>query len=151
MKGILIFILAMGLLAASAAGADAAQSNSGGFMPPKISIGIGQSDKPADVTTSIKLLLLFTVLALLPSVLVMVTSFTRIVVVLGFLRQAMGTHQAPNNQILIGLALFMTVFIMWPAIGQVREQALDPYMAEEIGYDEAAQKAVQPFRIFMLA
>ncbi len=153
MKGILIVILAIGLLAAgvqAASAAQAAQPQGGGFLPPKISIGFGQPDKPADVSTAIKMLLLFSVLSLLPSILVMVTSFTRIVVVLGFLRQAMGTHQAPNNQILIGLALFMTVFIMWPVIGQVREDAIDPYMAEKIHYDEALEKAVTPFRTFML-
>ncbi len=122
----------------------------GGTGIPKITIGVGDAQDPSDVSTAVKILLLFTVLSLLPSALVMLTSFTRIVVVLGFMRQAMGTHSAPNNQVIIGLSLFLTVFIMWPIFNQIKEQSLDPYMENSISYEEATTLAIKPLRSFML-
>ena len=151
MRRIFVIIIAISLLLAASATAFAAPQPGGGFAVPKISIGIGGSDDPADVSTSIKLLLFFSVLALLPSILIMLTSFTRIVVVLGFMRQAMGTHQAPNNQIIIELALFLTFFIMQPVFTQVKTTALDPYLDQQVNHEEAAKLAIKPIRTFMLA
>jgi flagellar biosynthetic protein FliP len=102
-------------------------------------------------TLSIQVLLFMTALTLLPSVLMMMTSFARILIVLGLLRQAIGTHSAPSNQILIALALFLTLFIMMPVFNEVNRVALGPYLNEEIGLDQALEKAAVPVRGFMLA
>jgi len=118
---------------------------------PSLSISLGASDEPADWFTGLKILMGLTVLALAPSILVMMTSFTRILIVFAFLRQAMGTQQAPPNQILIGLALFMTAFIMMPVWQKIDTQALTPYLNEEISQAEAFEKAKSPLRDFMLA
>ncbi len=99
---------------------------------------------------TLQALALMTVLTLLPAFLLMMTSFTRIVVVLAILRQAIGTVQTPSNQIVIGLALFLTLFIMGPTFEQVYAEAVTPYLEERIGPDEAIQRAIAPFRVFML-
>lgn len=95
-------------------------------------------------------LLLVALLALAPSILVMVTSFLRIIIVLSFVRSAMGTQQAPPNQVLIGLALFLTLFIMSPVLTEIREQAYEPYRAGEITQVEALERAEVPLKEFML-
>lgn len=95
-------------------------------------------------------LLLVALLALFPSILVMVTSFLRIIIVLSFLRSAMGTQQSPPNQVLIGLALFLTLFIMRPVINEIREQAYDPYRAGTITQQQALERAEVPLKEFML-
>lgn len=100
---------------------------------------------------SIQILLLMTVLTLLPAALMMMTSFTRIIIVLAILRQALGTAQTPTTQTLIGLALFLTIFIMMPVFSDVYSNALEPYMDEEMSAQEAMQTAVTPFRTFMLS
>ena len=102
-------------------------------------------------TLSIQVLLLMTALSMLPAALILMTSFTRIVIVLHFLRQALGTAQAPSNMILVGLALFLTFFIMAPVLAEIYETALAPYLAEQISADAALQVAQVPLREFMLA
>ena len=102
-------------------------------------------------SVSIQILMLMTVLTLLPAALIMMTSFTRIIVVLAILRQALGTAQTPSSQVLIGLALFLTLFIMMPVFEAVYDQAFEPYMAEEIQFQEAVGRAAVPLREFMLA
>ena len=121
-------------------------------MPiPSISLNFGDaSGEPAKVSVVMQLLVLLTVLSLAPAILMMLTSFTRIVVVLAILRQAMGTQQMPSNQILIGLALFLTFFIMTPVWQKVNSDALQPYMNEEISTQQAFDKAADPIRDFML-
>ncbi|MBN2082146.1 flagellar type III secretion system pore protein FliP [bacterium] len=94
-------------------------------------------------------MLLFTLVTLAPSIIVMVTPFTRIVIILGLLRNAMGTQQTPPNTVLIGLALFLSLFVMMPVLNHINTNALQPYMAEEIGYDEAITAAQAPLRDFM--
>lgn len=101
-------------------------------------------------STNIQILFLMTVLSLLPSALIMMTSFTRIIIVLAILRQGLGTAQTPNNQILVGLALFLTIFIMAPVFTQAYEQGVKPYMDETISTEQALQQAGNPFRAFML-
>ena len=101
-------------------------------------------------TVTIQILLLMTVLSLLPAGLIMMTSFTRIIVVLAILRQAMGTAQTPSNQILLGLALFLSLFIMAPVFEKAYEEGLKPYLDETMAAEEALQKAGQPFKQFML-
>ncbi len=117
---------------------------------PTFSVSLGDSDNPEDWFTGLKIIAVLTVLALAPSVLVMMTSFTRIVIVFAFLRQALGTQQAPPNQILIGLALFMTIFIMMPVWQKIDATAVTPYLNEEISQSAAMERATKPLRIFML-
>ena len=100
---------------------------------------------------SLQILALMTALTLLPSALLMMTAFTRIIIVLALLRQAIGTMQTPNNQILIGLALFLTFFIMSPVFDRINDQALVPYLNETLSFEEAVQEARQPLQAFMLA
>lgn len=104
---------------------------------------------PTSVSTSVKLLLLLTVLSLAPSILILMTSFARIVIVLSFVRTALATQQMPPNQVIIGLALFLTFFIMAPTFQEVNKEALQPLFAEEIGLDEAYDRASVPFKEFM--
>jgi len=101
-------------------------------------------------TVSIQVLMFMTALSLLPAALMMMTSFTRIVIVLAILRQALGTQSSPSNQVIIGLSLFLSLFIMMPVFDQVYEDALGPYLEEEMPVREALQRAALPFRGFML-
>jgi len=117
---------------------------------PKLGISIDSSDSPEDVTTSIRILLLLTVLTLAPSILMMMTSFTRIIIILSFLRNAMGTQQMPPNQVLIGLALFMTLFIMNPVLTEINEEAFKPYSNSEITQQEGLERSSAIIKTFML-
>ncbi|WP_442785764.1 flagellar type III secretion system pore protein FliP [Methylomonas sp. MK1] len=101
-------------------------------------------------TVTIQILALMTMLTLLPALLLSMTSFTRIMIVLGLLRQAIGAAQAPSNQVLLGLSLFLTIFIMMPVLEKVNETAVQPYMEEKIDAVTALQKASEPFKQFML-
>jgi flagellar biosynthesis protein FliP len=102
-----------------------------------------------NVSTSVKLLLLLTVLSIAPSILILMTCFTRIIIVLSFVRTSLATQQMPPNQILIGIALFLTFFIMAPTFAEVNEQALTPLFNEEIELEEAYERAATPFKEFM--
>lgn len=117
---------------------------------PGIGIQLGTSTQPGDVSSTISILLLLTVLSLAPSILIMMTSFTRIIIVLGFVRTSLGTQQMPPNAVLIGVALMITLFIMAPILGQVNEQALQPYLAGKLTQMQALEKAAQPMKAFML-
>lgn len=99
---------------------------------------------------TIQILLLITLLSLAPAIIITMTSFTRIIIVLSFIRNAIATQQTPPNQILIGLALFITLFIMMPVFNEINSEALQPYMENEISEEEAIEKAVKPIREFML-
>ena len=116
---------------------------------PSLSIGIDSAETPQEVAVSLQILFLLTVLSLAPAILVMTTSFTRIIVVLSFVRTALSTNQTPPNQVLIGLALFMTFFVMAPTWMEVYEEALQPYLAGEIAQEEALARAAEPVREFM--
>jgi len=107
------------------------------------------SSSPENVSTSVKLLLLLTVLSLAPSILILLTSFTRIVIVLSFVRSGLATQQMPPNQVIIGLALFLTFFIMAPTLKDVNDQALQPLFNDEINLEEAYERASLPFKEFM--
>ncbi len=118
---------------------------------PNINLSIGgASEDPKQLATVINLLFILTVLAIAPAILLMLTSFTRILVVFSLLRHALGTQQSPPNQILIGLALFLTVFIMAPVWQQINADALTPYYDEQISWEECLPRAVKPLRDFML-
>jgi flagellar biosynthetic protein FliP len=117
---------------------------------PKVGLNINNAETPKDYVDSIKLLLLITVLALVPSFIVLMTSFTRIVVVLSFVRNALSTQQTPPNQVLIGLALFLTVFIMSPVYTKVNNEAVKPYLDNQITQQEAIDIGSKPIKEFML-
>lgn len=107
------------------------------------------TQNPQTVSAALQILLFVTVLSLAPAILVMVTSFTRVIVVLSLLRTAIGIPQLPPNQVLIGLALFLTVFVMAPAIKQINEDAIQPYMSGTISQQEAFARGEEPLREFM--
>ncbi len=117
---------------------------------PTIQVGMEQADEPDQLSSALQVLLLLTVLTLAPSILIMMTSFTRIVIVLSFLRQAMGTQQTPPTQVLIGLALFLSMFVMTPVWNDVNKNAFEPFMEEKISQTEAFEIAQVPLKRFML-
>ncbi len=138
-----------GLLAALLAGATWAQSGgagAAGALPLIVGSGSGGTSYSVPVQT----LLFFTALSFLPAVLLMMTGFTRIVIVLSLLRQAIGTQQAPPNQVIIGLSLFLTLFVMGPTLDRVYKEAYVPYSTNALSFEQALPKAEAPMREFML-
>lgn len=124
----------------------------GPILPiPSVTFGAESAQSPKDVAIALQIIALLTVLSLAPAILMVMTSFTRIIIVFHFLRTAMGTAQMPPNQILVGMALLLTFFIMSPVFNQVNQQALTPYFAEEITFKEMTDRAKQPVRTFLLA
>lgn len=117
---------------------------------PNINLQIGGgTDQPQDLSQTLQLIILLTVLTLAPAILILLTSFTRIIVVLSFLRSSLGTQQMPPNQILIGLALFLTFFVMAPTLQEVNREGLQPYMKGEITQQAAFKRGMDPMRTFM--
>ncbi|NCB38232.1 MAG: flagellar biosynthetic protein FliP [Erysipelotrichia bacterium] len=119
------------------------------FPIPAISIQVDPSRERGQLGTGLQILILLTILSLAPSILIMLTSFTRTLIVLSFVRRALGTQQEPSNQIIIGLALFITFFTMSPVIDQVYQKGLKPYIDREINYVEAYNQSISPIRAFM--
>jgi len=117
---------------------------------PAISVDGGNGDGQT-YTVTLEILALMTMLTLLPAILLMMTSFTRIIIVLSILRQALGTAQTPSNQIILGLALFLTLFIMSPVFDQAYQLALEPYLNGSMSALDALRAATEPFKTFMLA
>ena len=117
---------------------------------PKVTIGVEESAGADDFVPTLQIVVLITILSLAPSILIMMTSFTRIIIIFHFLRQSLSTQTVPPNQILAGLALFLTVFIMKPVLLDINDNALQPYLAKEITQQEALERAVVPVRTFML-
>lgn len=115
---------------------------------PSIDISVGSGDGQ-NGTSALSILLLLTVLSISPAILVLMTSFTRIVIVLGFVRTSLGTNQTPPNQVLIGLAMFLTFFVMAPTLSQVNQTALQPYLKGELTQTQALEKAAVPMKKFM--
>ena len=153
---LLIFVFA-GTRRVYAAAADLApaveeganlQGISGAIGPLQFSLNTGEDGK--GLASTLQILMVLTIISLAPSILIMVTSFTRIIVVLHFVRSALGTQTTPPNQVLIGLALFLTMFIMSPVITEVNTQAVKPLAAGEITQEEAWKAGIAPIRTFML-
>ena len=117
---------------------------------PLVNLQIGNGNERQNLSTAIQIVVVMTLLTLAPSLVMLMTSFTRIVIVLGFVRTALGVPSAPANQLLIGLSLFLTFFIMAPVWQDIQSQALTPYMNEQIGSNEAMDRAIVPIRTFML-
>ena len=129
----------------------------GGMVPfaeaislPSIQLGMDDVEDPEKVSSALQILFLLTILTLAPSILILTTSFARIIIVLSFLRQAMGTQQTPPTQVLIGLGLFLTLFVMGPTWTEINEKALQPFLNEEISQTDALKKAEMPLKEFML-
>jgi len=136
--------------ALTAAAQTGSSANPGpGLSLPEVSLQVGSSG--GDSASIIQLMLLFTLLTLAPSIIVMLTPFTRIIIVLSLLRNALGTQQSPPNTVLIGLALFLSLFVMMPVLGKINDAAIKPYSAGQIGSGEALAAAQAPLRSFMLA
>lgn len=131
-------------LAAQAAGPAA-----GGLGFPFVDLNVRQARSNQEVVLSVQMLLLLTVLAIAPSILLLTTCFLRIAIVFDFIKRALSLQQAPPNQVLMGLALFLTVFIMWPTFSQVYETSLRPFGEGRMGLQEMYQNAEKPIRIFM--
>jgi flagellar biosynthetic protein FliP len=117
---------------------------------PNLPLVVGQGAGGTSYSVPIQTLLFFTALSFLPALLLMMTGFTRIVIVLSLLRQALGTQASPPNQVIVGLSLFLTFFVMSPTIDQVYEQAWQPYSTQQIPFDEALRRGEKPMRAFML-
>ncbi|MEY8762347.1 MULTISPECIES: flagellar type III secretion system pore protein FliP [Clostridium] len=139
---IFVFIILAGFEAHAAAPTD--------FPIPNVNVSVDNASTPQQYVGTIKLLIVLTVLTLLPSFIMMMTSFVRIIVVFGFLRSAMGTQQSPPNQVLVGLALFMTIFIMLPVYGKINSTAIQPYLNNRITQEQAIETGAKPLREFML-
>ena len=116
---------------------------------PSIGINVEQANSPQEVAVSMQILFLLTILSIAPAILIMMTSFTRIIIVLSFIRNALATQQTPPTQVLIGLALFLTFFIMAPIATDINQNAIQPFLQEEITQGEAMNIAMEPIRDFM--
>ncbi len=146
MRRVLPILLLAGLFVSPIA--FAAGSSSIGI--PSINISMPKAgSNPSETVSALRILILFTILSLAPAILIMMTSFTRIVVVLSFLRQALATQNMPPNQLIIGLSLFLTFFTMAPVWNSINTNSLGPYMAEKITQEEALSRAEGPLREFM--
>jgi len=135
---LLLFIVSL-----SAFGADA-------VTIPTVNLSLSAPDTPTQLVSSLNVLVILTLLVLAPSMVLVMTTFTRFVIVFGFLRQALGTQQVPPTQLLVMLAMILTFFVMEPIGTKAYEQGIKPYIAEKIGYQEAFIKASQPFKNFMV-
>lgn len=133
--------------AANGAAARAPTASAGPF---RLNIGLEGAGEKGEVSVALQILIVMTLLSVAPSIVLLMTSFTRIVIVLGFVRTALGTPSAPSNQIVIGLSLFLTFFLMGPVFDRVNEDALRPYLAGNITSLEAIDRAVVPLKQFML-
>jgi flagellar biosynthetic protein FliP len=117
---------------------------------PKLSLGVEQAKNPKDVAVTLQILLMMTVLTIAPSLLIMTTGFTRIMIVLSIMRSALGLPQVPPNQVLVGLSMFLTFFVMRPTFETINNDALQPYFANKITFQEGLDRATTPLRSFML-
>jgi flagellar biosynthetic protein FliP len=141
-KSLLLFSLFLGLSAVSLK----AQAQ---VTLPSINLGFKTTDNPQEVVSAIKIVMVMTILTLAPAILIMMTAFTRLIIVLSFLRQAIGVQQMPPNQLLVGLALFLTFFIMGPSFTEMNIKGIQPYLAGKISQEVALEETLAPLRKFM--
>lgn len=144
-----IFLLA-GLLGLTGGLASPARAQPAASQPLRLTINLEGSEKPAQLSVAVQIVIVMTLLTLAPSIILLMTSFTRIVVVLGFVRSALGVPNAPANQILIGLSLFLTFFIMGPVVDRVQKEAITPYLNGALTAADALDRASAPLKDFML-
>jgi flagellar biosynthetic protein FliP len=149
---LLALALGLGLCTAPALANDAASTpGMSGLTLPSLSLNFAQGSKPGDLVGVLRIVILLTVLSLAPAILIMMTSFTRIVVVLSFLRQAIGTQQMPPNQLIVGLALFLSFFVMSPTLKAIQTDAIEPFLNEKIDQQTFFARAEKPLRDFMFS
>ncbi|CUS96214.1 flagellar biosynthetic protein FliP [Candidatus Kryptobacter tengchongensis] len=141
---LLIFVLSFSIANAQTNSAEKIT-----FPVPKITVEVGKAQKSEDVAVTLQILFLMTILSLAPAIIILTTSFTRIIVVFHFLKQALGVQQMPPSQVLVGLALFLTFFIMSPVWDRINKDAIQPYLKNEINQEEAYNRAIKPIREFM--
>jgi flagellar biosynthetic protein FliP len=147
----LFLVLAGPALAQQAGGGGGGGgAGAGGFKLPNITLGVSDAKNPDQVSTAMQIVFLLTVLTLAPSILIMMTCFTRLAVVFSLLRNALGTQQMPPTQIIVGLALFLTFFIMGPTFTQVNDNAITPYLDGKISQQRFLEEAGAPLKEFML-
>jgi flagellar biosynthesis protein FliP len=144
---IILFVILSFMPLATAADGEGSEKGAGVFG---VRIEVDEGDSPTQVSRSLKLVMLMTMLSLAPSAIIMMTSFTRTLIVLGFLRHAMGTQQEPPGQVLSAMALFLTIFTMFPVWSEINTAAVKPYMAETITEQVAWDRGIKPIRKFML-
>ena len=125
-----------------------AQSN---VTVPSVNFSMKSTNNPQEIVSSIQILILLTILTLAPAILILMTSFTRLIIVFSFLRQALGTQQMPPNQLLVGMSLFLTFFIMQPVFEKINTEALQPYVNGQMKQELAIEKALVPLRKFMFS
>ena len=145
---VLLLCLCVGCMICPPAAA-APESQAAGIPLPSIQFGVTPADSPRDVALSLQILALMTILSLVPAILLMLTSFTRIIIVLGFVQRAIGLQQSPPQQVVAGLALFLTIFTMYPTWNRIYQEGLAPYMAGAVEAPQAWQNTVTPMREFM--
>lgn len=150
---LILMVVFFGLLTSASVWAQGASNSyvpgTSGLSLPSLSLSFANSQKPTDLVSVLKIIIMLTVLTLAPAILIMMTSFTRIVVVLSFLRQALGTQQMPPNQLIVGLSLFLSFFIMAPTFRTISTQAIEPYLNEKISQQVAFDRGEAPLREFM--
>lgn len=149
--GLLLFFLMGPEALAEGARGGAYTPGTSGLSLPSLSLSFGNTgqQKPQDIVSVLRIIMMLTVLTLAPAILIMMTSFTRIVVVLSFLRQALGTQQMPPNQLIVGLSLFLSFFVMAPTWKEISTHSVEPFLAEKIDQKTAYEKAEAPLRDFM--
>ena len=148
-KKSLFFGLFLGIAFLGFAGVSYAQNQT--IPIPTFRFGVEGAETPQDVAFSLQVVFIFTILALAPSIIMVMTSFTRIIIVFSFLRTAMGTATMPQNQILTGMALLLTFYIMTPVLSEINKNAFAPYVNEEITFKQAVEEARKPMRQFLLS
>lgn len=144
-------LLLLGLCGAAAAWSQAGPGG-GSVQIPSLNIGVGGANNREQVSSTLQILALLTILSVAPAILILTTAFTRIVIVLGFVRSALGTQAIPPTQVLVGLSLFLTLYVMGPTYDRVYKEAVVPYMAKSnpISFEDALKRAEVPVREFML-
>lgn len=125
--------------------------STGAVALPNITLGVQDAESPQQISNALQVLLVLTIFSVAPAILLMTTCFTRIVIVLGFVRQALGTQNMPPTQVILGLSLFLSFFIMSPTLDRINQEALQPYLNEKISQPVALEKALAPMRDFMLS
>lgn len=149
MKNTTLYIVSIIFIVTLASNSYPQQTQSLSFPIPKVDVQIGNSNNAKDVSVTLQILLLMTILALAPSIMIMTTAYLRIIIVFHFLKSALGTQQMPPGQLLAGVALFITFFVMAPTWNKVNDVALKPLMEEKISTEEAYNKGIEPIREFM--
>lgn len=147
---LLLLLAFVALLVPAASGQAAAAAPAPAADPFRLNIGLEGTGQGGEVSVAVQIVLVMTLLSVAPSIVLLMTSFTRIVIVLGFVRTALGTPSAPSNQIIVGLSLFLTFFLMGPVFDRVQAEAVTPYLEKQITSVEALERASIPLKDFML-